>query len=70
MQYSGKQKAKMQCDKQAKKKHRCNATSRQTKGIDAKRQAGKIAVQCACRDNTRPGPESEEAEKGLSGGRK
>ena len=39
----------------------------QQSGIDAMQQSGKSAVQCVCLDNTRPDPESEEAEKWLSG---
>jgi hypothetical protein len=40
------------------------------KGIDAMQQQGKNAVRCECGDNTRPGPEGEEAKKWLSGVRK
>ena len=39
----------------------------QQSGKDAMQQSGKSAVQCVCLDNTRPDPESEEAEKWLSG---
>jgi hypothetical protein len=39
----------------------------QQSGKDAMQQSGTSAVQCVCLDNTRPDPESEEAEKWLSG---